>query len=96
MYIKFHKVGEREVIAVCDEDLLGKEFSEGKLSLKVSYEFYGGEKKDEAYVKKVLLNADNLNLVGKECVSLAIKLGVVEEKNIIKIKGIPYSLIFSM
>lgn len=96
MYIKFHQSGDREVVAICDDDLLGKKFSEGDLNLIVSNEFYGGEKKDENYIKNVLLKADNINLVGKECVELAIKLKIIDKKNIIKIKNIPYAIICNL
>ena len=57
MYTKIHNSRGRTVVAVCDEDLLGKTFEEGKLFLKVSKEFYGGERKDVEEAKAMAEDA---------------------------------------
>jgi hypothetical protein len=42
MYVKIHKTENKDIVAVCDEDLLGKKFEEKELILDVSEEFYKG------------------------------------------------------
>lgn len=95
MYVKIHRSGEREIVAVCDEDLLGKNFEEGKLNIKVSESFYKGAKKTKEEVKKILKNAGNINLVGSKSVTLAVEMGLINDRDIIKIKGVPYAIYFS-
>lgn len=87
-------MGEREVVAICDDELLGKEFSANGLNLKVSRDFYCGDKENEEFIKKILLKADNISLVGEKCIKLAVELNVVDKKNIIKIQGVPYTFVF--
>ena len=54
MYVKIHHSGDRVVIAICDEELIGKKISEGALVLNISERFYKGEKKSQEEVKKIL------------------------------------------
>lgn len=95
MYLKIHYTGQRFnnrfVIAVCDENLLNKTLTDGKISLTVSEHFYKGEKKTEKEVIAVLQDASNANLVGKESVAAGIKAGIVSKDNVILIKGVPHA-----
>ena len=50
------------------------------------------QKKEE--VKKILKDANSANFIGKESVSIAVELGLVDEKNVIKIKGVPHAQYF--
>lgn len=90
-FVKAHRKLEREVVAVCDDDILGKCFEEGDLFFEVKENFYRGEKKNEEEVKKILLSADNLNLVGKKIIKLALELKIIDKENIIKIHGTPHA-----
>lgn len=90
IYVKVHK-GSSEVIAICDEKLIGKKFSDGKFCLDVKENFYKGELMDEKQVKEVIKNASNLNIVGEESVKLALSEGIIEKDCIIKIKGVPHA-----
>jgi len=94
MYVKIHKSEKSKIIAVCDEDLIGKEFEEGNLYIKVSDNFFKGEKKNKEEVKKILKDANSANFIGKESVSIAVELWLVDEKNVIKIKGVPHAQYF--
>lgn len=94
IYVKIHK-GSGEVIAVCDEDLIGKKFSEGKLCLDVKEDFYKGELVDEDKCKEILKNAANLNIVGKNSIGIALKEKIIDESSIIKIKEVPHAQIYS-
>lgn len=91
IYVKTHKAEEREVVAMCDEEILGKTFEEGDLCLDVKKSFYEGNLVDEEQAAQIMKNADILNLVGEKTVSLAIKIGVVSKIHIIKIKGVSHA-----
>lgn len=90
--VKFHQ----NVVAICDKELLGKTFTEGKFELKVSGQFYGGHEEPEEKVMEILKNAKNINIVGKRSIGLAIKCGVVAEDSVILIQKIPHAQIFSL
>lgn len=88
--------GSRQVLAACDLDLLGKNFSKGDLNLEISEDFYGGESMEaEKFVEK-LKKAENINLVGEDTIEEAVKLNLVSEDSIVNIQGIPHVQIFKL
>lgn len=91
MYIKIHKNYDRSVIAICDKELVGKKFSEGKLYLDVSERFYKGEEKSEEEIEKILNEACNVNFVGEKSIKLGVKMGLIQQENIITIKEVPHA-----
>ena len=54
MLVKIHVMEDKEVISVCDSNLIGKTFTEGELELKVSEQFYKGEEKTEEEVSELM------------------------------------------
>lgn len=95
MYIKIHKTPGGKVIAVCDEDILGKTLEDKEHHIKVSEHFYKGEIKDAAAIAPILETATNSNLMGKEAVALGLKLGIIAEENIIVIAGVPHAQVYA-
>jgi len=96
IYLKINKTEQNEVVAVCDENLIGKNFSENNLKLDLGERFYKGELMDEEKIVEILRNAKNINIVGKYAVKLAIKNRIIEEENIMKIKNIPHAIVFGI
>ena len=94
--IKMYKQGDDLVIGACDEELLGKRFSEGKLQIDVTKKFYEGERITLKTLERFLLDATIANLVGKQTVDCAIRLGLVDPDCILKIKGIPHAQVVRM
>ena len=90
-YAKVYNVGKEILVAICDKNLLGKTFEDERLRLEVSKEFYGGEVIDKNKASELLSIATIANLVGKNIVSLAIELKIVEKGNVIKVKNIPHA-----
>lgn len=88
----------RKIVAVCDSDLLGKKFEEGKMQLDVNEKFYGGKEYEKKKALKILKNAleDDacFNFVGKNSVNLGIEAGLIKKENIIIIQGVPHALAF--
>ena len=92
MIIKSHKSPDGKIVAaVCDTELKGKKFEEGKLQLDLTSNFFDGEEKDELTVGDTIRNADSVNLVGEKSVEIGIKEGVIEKEHVKKIAGIPYA-----
>jgi len=89
--MKVYYSGSDILVSACDEDLLGKRFKQGKFQINVSKDFYGGELVDEEELKDKLRIATIANLVGEVCVNCAIKLGLVDESNVLRVKGVPHA-----
>ncbi len=87
---KFHHKGN--VLAACDEGLLGKTFSSGKLRLTVKKEFYfDGKLISKEELEGLMEKAEILNLVGEGVIKVAKGLGMVEDVNaILKIGNVPH------
>lgn len=95
-YIKIHK-SYRSVVAISDEDIIGKRFEEGKRQLHLRENFYQGElvSEEEAIrqIRKQAISDASFNIVGEKSIKLAIKAGLIKESNVDKIGGIPFTLI---
>ena len=96
MYVKVHESEARIVVAICDEELIGKKFSEDDKQLEITERFYKGEKKEKEEVTEIMKEATNSNLVGKETIDLALENEIIEKESIITIKNIPHSQIFAI
>jgi len=96
MLVKIHD-SYRRVVAVCDSDLIGKKFEEGKMQLDVRENFYSGEEVDELklieILKREVNNYATFNIVGKEAVRVALECGVIIEGNIGKVDEVPFALV---
>ena len=94
IFLKIHADAidpSRIIISICDSDLIGKKFEEGKRQLNVSERFYKGEIKTEYEITEILKNAPNINILGKQSIALDLKLNIIVKENIIKIQGIPHA-----
>ena len=90
----------RSVVAVSDEDLIGKQFFEGIKQLDIKENFYKGENSktlSKEETKKVMIELKKedatFNIVGEKSIQCAIEAGVINERQVLTIEGIPYSLI---
>jgi len=95
MYLKIHRMqGTRGIVAVCDRELLNRTLSHGTIEICVSDKFYGNHEAEKDEVIEALKNAENINLIGKKAVSVAIECGVLPEGAYILIDGIPHAQIY--
>jgi len=96
MYIKVHKT-YRDVIAVCDNELIGKKFEQGEFQIEVRENFFLGDDVSEKEASEIMKagseNYATFNIIGKESCDLALKLGLIKEEGIIHISGVPVALI---
>jgi hypothetical protein len=92
MIVKVHKTAEgRKVIALCDNALLGNCFEENGIRLDLSSDFYKGEERSEEGVLTLIEGAHILNVVGEKSINFVLKLGLIDKKNILNIKGVPHA-----
>jgi uncharacterized protein len=96
MHIKIHE-SYRKVVAVCDDDLIGKLFEEGKKQLHVRENFYKDKvlKHDEVVplLKKLIQEDATFNIVGEDSVKAALDAEIISEGNIGKVQGVPFALV---
>ena len=96
MLVKIHST-YRNVVAICDEDLVGKTFEEGHRQIFVNPNFFKGEEKSEQEVQEIIeMGAGEdftFNIVGKESVGVALKSGFIKEEGVITIQEIPIALV---
>jgi hypothetical protein len=97
MYVKIHESASGKILAACDEDLLGKSFSEGEryLDLEKYRGFYADRKVSEGELMKELKGRFiSANLVGESSVKAAIKAKLLSKKDVMRIQGVPYAHIY--
>ena len=96
MWVKVH-TSSRRVVAVCDEDLLGKKFEQDIRQLNVTESFYKGQKLSKedtiALMRLEFKEGSTFNIVGKEAVKTAVEARIIEKGAESKVKNIPFILI---
>ena len=87
----------RDVVAICDSELLGKYFEEGKFQLDVKESFFKGkemsEKETISIMRDMAMEDATFNIIGEKSISAALKAGIIDKNSVGKIAGIPFALI---
>jgi hypothetical protein len=96
MFIKIIRA-QRDIVAICDSDLLGKKFEEGKFQLDLTGNFFKGEETSEEEAIKIIEKMSkedaSFNIVGENSINVSIKAGIISKQGIKTIQGIPFSLV---
>jgi hypothetical protein len=87
----------RDVVAVCDKELLGKRFEEGKFQLDVKENFFKGRESSKEEVLEIMrdmkLEDSTFNIVGEKSIQTALKAGIITKEGVGKIADIPFALV---
>ena len=98
MLVKIIK-SRRDIVVICDSNLIGKQFSEGKFQLNITEEFFKGEEKtkqETAEIMKTMAKEDaSFNIVGKESTKTALESGIINKEGIKTIRDVPFALVLS-
>ncbi len=100
VFFRIHRRDATEILAICDEDLLGKILSNDKIRMRVPIDFYKGQLISTSDAFQLMRRYVNINILGS-----VIELGI--EKNQIKKdaviwfndeegKKVPHLLMFSI
>lgn len=96
MFVKIYE-SYRKVVAVCDEELIGKILEEGKFYLEIKESFFKGKNVSEKEAAEILEDLSKedatFNIVGKNSVNAALNAGIISEEGIKTINGIPFALV---
>jgi hypothetical protein len=94
IYVKTYWTPNGVMVAACDLELLGKQFAEGELRLKVSEKFYKGEKVAVEALIPYLKSCMTANLVGEAVIACAKAAGFIDEDGVIRIDGVPHAQLY--
>lgn len=94
--VKIHK-SYRDVVALCDSDLVGRKFEQGVRQLDVRENFYKEKEitsQEAIQLIKFQVKEDaTFNIVGPESIKAAKEAGIVDNSGILKIEGVPFALV---
>lgn len=97
MFIKIHR-SYRNIVALCDAELLGKRFEEGMRQLYLRESFYKDKKitHDEAVriLQQQAQEDATFNIAGKKAIQAALDAGIITRKYTTHIAGVPLALVF--
>ena len=87
----------REIVSICDSDLIGRTFEEGNFQLDLKESFYNGDEMSEEQTLNLIKNMSKedatFNIVGEKSVNTALKAGIIEKEGIKNIQNIPFALV---
>jgi len=84
------------MLNICDADLLGKKITQDELDMNISKSYYGEKLIEKEEATSLLKNSSIINMVGKETISLSIKLGIGSETGVKTISGVPFLIVYKM
>ena len=87
---------DTSMLNICDTELLGKTLNRGSFTLKISEKYYGEKVVEKEEAEYLLKESHNINMVGKEIISLSTDIGVGSQEGVKEIDGIPFLIVFKM
>jgi uncharacterized protein len=84
------------VVNVCDAELVGRTLSEGKLTMHISKDFFGGELVEEDEVIKIIRGSAILSLAGVRTVNVALANKLGSPQAVREIEGVPFLMIYKL
>ena len=87
---------DTRMLSICDADLLGTTLNSDNFSLKISEKYYAQKVVEKEGAKDLLRRSNNINMVGKEIISLSVNMGIGSQEGVKEIDGIPFLLVFKM
>jgi hypothetical protein len=82
------------LVNICDEELIGRTVSEGKLKVHISKDFYSGEVVGKGEALRLIRTCSVVNLAGRRSVSLAIDNEIGAREAIREIEDVPFLMIY--
>ena len=84
------------MLNICDADLLGTTLNRGNFTLKISEKYYAQKVVEKEEAKDLLRRSNNINMVGKEIISLSVDMGIGSQEGVKEIDGVPFLIVFKM
>lgn len=93
---KLHNKGSNIVLAISDQNIIGKTITNGKIKITVEEGFYGSEACSEQELTNLIEKANIINAIGNEIVSFLIENEFVDKENILEIENIKHAQIIKI
>ncbi len=96
--VKVHISGQYTLLAMCDEDLLGKEVNHGGVRVKFTKSFFGDSllDPDSPELDAMLARADSITAFGRTCVERLARTFPSVPEAMVEVGGIPHVQIFKV
>lgn len=89
----------RDVVAVCDSNLVGKSFEDEGFQLNVKADFFKEREIEESELVRIMENMSledaTFNIVGENSIKVAIKAGIISEEQVKSIENVPFALVLA-
>lgn len=82
------------LVNICDEELVGRTVTEGKLKMHISKEFYFGEVVNMGEALRLIRTCAIVNLAGRRSVSLALDNSMGAKEAVRQIEDVPFLMIY--
>jgi hypothetical protein len=100
IFVKKHATEQGPIVAMCDEELLGKVLKQGKLliDLEKYAEFYKGDllSEEEAWGHVREDEIYSANVVGERSVAIMVRKGIVQKDEIKKVGKVPFVQVYNV
>lgn len=100
IFLKKHETDHGFILAMCDEELIGKVLSSGKLliDLKTYASFYRGELLSDEDAAEVVKDEEiyTANVVGEKSVGIIVKKGIASKGDVRKIGKVPFVQVYKL
>jgi len=85
---------QKKMLNICDADLVGRTLTKSDFTLNISKSYFAERIIEREEAEELLKASSIINMVGKETISLSVKMGVGSSKGVKEIDGVPFLLVF--
>jgi len=89
-FLNTHDTEKGKVVAACDTEVLGEQFSEGEVTLHVETDFYRGDEASFADIVRAMQDAATTNFVGEQLINELLENDLIQEAEVETIDGTPH------
>ena len=85
---------QNKMLNICDADLVGRTLTKSDFTLNISRSYFAERIIEREEAEELLKTSSIINMVGKETISLSVKMGIGSSKGVKEIDGVPFLLVF--
>lgn len=85
---------QNKMLNICDADLVGRTLTKSDFTLNISRSYFAERIIEREEAEELLKVSSIINMVGKETISLSVKMGIGSSKGVKEIDGVPFLLVF--
>ena len=93
---KIFQQQDEVLLAICDKEILDKDFSEGEMSINVSNDFYSDKECEKNEAVELIKNSTIINAVGNQIIDLLLNENIINKSNVIRIGDVKHAQVVSL